>query len=504
MTPEPDHQEGLPQRLHPASPVLNLGKWFSWFIVPGLIVLVVGGGMGWEIWLMGFFIFAIVFEIYRYITLRYVIAADEIIVRQGLLFRSERHIPFGRIQNIDLVQNALQRLCKVAVVRLETAGGAKPEAVLSVLHMDAVDAMRKRVFAGRNSTMAESETESETQSEPADRSNLVLRIPTAELVRLGLVNNRGWALIAILFGIAWEFDLWDQIGDVRQIDFDPQQFSTPVIVLVSVLGFVAVMVVLYLFSIAWTILRFHGYTLRRTGDDLQLQCGLLTRRSATIHRHRVQFVSIQESVLHRLFGKVTIRIETAAGQEAGEVDQEINVSQKWFVPIVSRDEVPRILGELQPGLALPNETHWQPISPIGRRRYMKKILIIALLITAILGGLIWRPWGLLAGLIVVPLVWWHGRRAMKYFGWSEREGLLFYRSGAWTRRLSLAFDETSQVVWMEESPFDRRHAQARLRIDTAGAGPAGHRISIPYLDAGLVRTMLEQHLTRMDSAAMRW
>ena len=142
------HGQSLSRRLHPASPILNLGKWFSWFIIPGIFVLILGGGMGWEIWLMGFFIFSIGYEVYRYFTVRYEMATDEIIVRQGLIFRSERHIPFGRIHNIDLVQNVLHRLCKVAVVRIETAGGAKPEAVLSVLHLDAVKTMRQRVFAG--------------------------------------------------------------------------------------------------------------------------------------------------------------------------------------------------------------------------------------------------------------------------------------------------------------------------------------------------------------------
>ena len=34
---------------------------------------------------------------------------------------------------------------------------------------------------------------------------------------------------------------------------------------------------------------------------------------------------------------------------------------------------------------------------------------------------------------------------------------------------------------MTQSPFDRRHRMASVRVDTAGAGDASHRVDIPYL-----------------------
>ena len=331
--------------------MFNLSKWIVRFIVPGIIVLILGRGKSWEIWLMAFFLFAMVSEIYRYLTLRYLIADDEIIVRAGLLFRNERHIPFERIQNIDLVQNALQRLAKVAEVRIETAGGAKPEAVLSVLHIDEVNTMRRRVFADRNT---QSEAASETADE-VDPGDVIIKVPTADLVRLGLVTNRGWALVAILFGLAWEFGLTSQFDNLESLTLesltpDVETWSWTAIFIAGLLFILSVMSVLYAFSIAWTIVRLHGYTLRRVGDDLQLQCGLLTRRTATIPRHRVQFVSIQETVLHRRFGRVTIKIETAAGVQEGEIDGSTSLSQKWFIPIVAKSAVPRILAQLPANL----------------------------------------------------------------------------------------------------------------------------------------------------------
>ena len=56
--------------------------------------------------------------LFRYWSYRYRLDHDELVVRQGVLFRNERHIPYARVQNIDLVQNPLHRLFGVAEVRL--------------------------------------------------------------------------------------------------------------------------------------------------------------------------------------------------------------------------------------------------------------------------------------------------------------------------------------------------------------------------------------------------
>ncbi len=49
-------------------------------------------------------------------------------IRSGLIFRNERHVPFSRIQNVDAIQNVFHRLFGVAEVRVETGGGKEEEA----------------------------------------------------------------------------------------------------------------------------------------------------------------------------------------------------------------------------------------------------------------------------------------------------------------------------------------------------------------------------------------
>ena len=78
---------------------------------------------GWEVWLLILFVPATLTSIARYVSFRLRYDAHELVIKTGLIFRNERHIPYSRVQNVDAVQNAVHRLLNVVEVRLETGGG---------------------------------------------------------------------------------------------------------------------------------------------------------------------------------------------------------------------------------------------------------------------------------------------------------------------------------------------------------------------------------------------
>ena len=84
------------------------------------------------------------FELVQYFTLAYRFDPHEIVIARGLIWKRERHIPYARVQNIELVQHAGHRLAGVAVVRLDTGTGAGAEGELAVLSLDAVQRAARR------------------------------------------------------------------------------------------------------------------------------------------------------------------------------------------------------------------------------------------------------------------------------------------------------------------------------------------------------------------------
>ncbi len=501
------------ERLHWASLLFGIGRHAKGLLLPAVFVLFFAPSGGWEYWVAILFVPSAIYELYRYATLEYRIAGDELVIKRGLVFRSERHIPLSRIQNIDLVQNPVHRWLRVADARIETAGGGsggEPEAVFRVLSLDAVDRMRRRVFAERRTAgdIAESVADpgaeaSALASEPAGES--LLRIPAIELVKLGLISNRGMALVALGLGLAWEFDLYKRFNLYSMIQQQASHWNSVASLITLAAFMIGAFALLRLLSIVWIVLHFHNYDLRRQGDDLRLTCGLLTRVTATIPRRRIQLVSVRQTLFQRWMGRASIRVETAgsSGGEEGAGERSV-LSRRWFVPTVDIRDLPRLLGEVRPGLEAEfAQAAWTPPAPRAWQRMMKSSLFVALIATT-LATAIFAPWGALSALVFIPLALWHAHLEARFLAYASSGTGLLFRSGAWTRQTSATFYDKMQAVEMRESPFDRRYRMATLAIDTAGAGPAEHRVRIPYLPREAVVQLVAHLFERTERTRFQW
>src|SRR5690606_18615936 len=165
---------------------------------------------------------AIIFEVIRYIALRYRFERDELIITFSFIFSNERHIPFARIQNIDLKQSILHRLFNVAEVNIETGSGGKAEAQLRVVSLDRIEELRQCIFAERREPTPSSASPSSSTTTDASATaapintttdgdahavaspvKMLLRLTAGEIVRLGLIANRGLVLVAAAIGFSW-------------------------------------------------------------------------------------------------------------------------------------------------------------------------------------------------------------------------------------------------------------------------------------------------------------
>jgi len=488
-----------PRRLHASSLLFGLGSAAKRLLIPGIIVLLASRGNRAEIWLMLMFVPAAIASIVKYISYRYRFGQDEILIREGIITRNERHIPYAHIQNIDLAQNPIHRMLGVAEVRLETASGQKPEAVMRVLSLQAVERMRARVFEGRQRVEA-TETGAESAVKP------LVKLPLRELITLGLLSNRALALIAAAFGAIWQFDLFDIEPHIDRL-FEselalPDSVDLHGIWSTTIMAVGALLSVLLLFkllSVAWVILKYYGFTLTARGEGLRAEYGLLTKISATIPRHRIQLLSIKRSPLQRRLGRASVQVETAGSREG---DEGSSVDRLWLAPLIREEQVAGLLAKVQPEIDL-DALDWLPLAPRARRRLLRKTLILVLILTA-LSCITLKFWGLLLLVPGLPFALVHSALYVKHTAYATRGGAIFYRSGWWVRRLSIVRYDKIQALSLTESPFDRRNGMAGLGVDTAGAGRAGHRVKIAYLLAGTAREMHARLFRESSRTAFRW
>lgn len=503
MTPSEGVAE--PRRLHPASLLFTFLTMARHIVVPALIGLVFSPVGGAQFWVLIALVPTSLAAVARYVSYRYALTDDELVIRQGIVIRNERHVPYARIQNINRVQNPLHRMFGVAEVHIETASGTKPEAIIRVVSIAEIDAIREHVFAQRAVPGAVASSDAAPALDPADGPRELVHMDTRDLVLFGLISNRGMVIVAAAVGVLSQLDVSRHLPDwtTRAIE-QVRGWSMPGPVVSAVAAVAAVilaLVAMRLLSIVWAYLKFHGFRLIRTGDNLRADYGLLTRISANVPRHRIQLLSSARGWLHRRTGRAMVRVETAGGGSGGK-DEGSGIQNVWLAPLIEDGRVPHLIREALPGV----ETHgieWQSLASRARGRVFRRSLRVWIVIAA-LAAVATRGWGLLVLLPAIPVAAVHASLYVRYTKWALTDAAILFKSGWWTRRLSVVRFEKVQSVRRRHNPFDRRAGMATVTVDTAGAGKVGHRVAIRYLPEAVAADLANRLAREAGTRSFRW
>lgn len=486
---------GAERRLHPLSWLFVLILQLKAFALPLLVLLFTGRGNSWELWgLAGGGVLVLV-SLLQYFFYRFRVEADGIVIRSGVLQKSHRHIPYQRVHNVAVHQSLLHRLFGVAEVRLESAGGMKPEAEMRVLSLDDAHALEELVRAQG----ADAPVSGEAGETTAPESRVLLSMSTAEVIKLGLISNRGIIAVAAAFGLLAQADLLDVLiepwakdavdwGRNQHLDWIGWLIGAGLLLLFFV-------VAMRLLSVALALLQFHGFTLTEQGRRLSAQRGLLTRLRANMPRSRIQAWSLREGLLYRWFGRQGLRVDSASIETAG--DQR---SLRDLAPLATPAAMDALISHLLP------VGHWpmQAWRRLHHRAWRRQFSFPALVSVVLAGVLTWFN-GLigLAALALVPVFLARAIVWARYAGWSEEEGVIAVREGWLDKRWRFAEVRKIQSLSLLQSPLDRYHGMATLLMDTVGASPFEPPLRIRYLPAEEATALRDQLAAAMDAPPTR-
>jgi putative membrane protein len=494
--------DAVERRLHPWSWLFVLLQQLKQFIVPLLALLFFGQGSSNdngsnELWpLIGVGVLVVV-SVLQYFTYRYAIGRDAITIRSGWLQRSRREIPFARIHNVGLQQSVLHRVFGVAEVRLESAGGAKPEAEMRVLKLE--DALALEALVRRRGQVASGEA---VRAE----GEVLLQLPPGEIVRLGLISNRGLLLVGgalaatsqvsprllgnLVEGWAEQAMGWASNNGAHWSNYALAGAS---LVLLAI-------AVLRLLSVLLALLQYYGFTLSEHGRRLTVERGLLARWRNAAARRRIQAWTLSEGWLHRRFRRRSLSVDTA-----GAPEQNRQRSLHDLAPIATPETCDALVERLLPASGWSTTgsggLDWQPLHPRAWRRLCLPGVVFALLATAILA---WRfgAWSLLA-LLWIPWSWHAARQHARRAGYALNARLVAVRGGWFQRFWRFAEIDKLQALRLSQSPFDRRHGMATLWLDTAGAGAMAPPLRIRFIDAARARALHAQLSATLARRALK-
>ena len=537
-----------PRRLHPSSWIFMTATSLRGLVVPAILVLFASGGNPFARYeLLSLLVVgpALVAALLKQGVYNYRFANEELVIREGILFKKERHIPYDRVHNIALVRNPVHRMLGVASARVETAAGGEPEAVMRVLTLEAVDELRRYTLGKERAAAAVAAATpiGTTDPAPADaatadsgtaalpaasEAGLLLRVPVGELVRLGLISNRGFLVVAAVLGVFSQTNFWDRDWDAlfaAARERAPEWMlrllepgSATLLGLIVVAAVVVFVVLLRLFSVGWYLVKYYDFELRWEDDDLRAEYGLFTRVSSLIPVRRIQLLSISASTLHRWFGRAAVDLETAGASDAeggGDIDGQLGAiglggNRQWLAPIIETQRAVELVREVMPEVDI-DAVSWTPIAERAAARILKRSLVLLAVATAALVAVLeltpipvsgWH--GLWPAVALAPLVYFGTTGWVRNAGYALTDDAVFYRSGWLRRDVSVVRFDKMQTVRLTESPFDRRHRMAGVAVDTAGAGGEGHRIDIPYLDLPVARDIFGRLYAQTCATEFSW
>lgn len=479
-------------RLHRSSWLFALTGTVRQWILPFVAIVLFGprrddDGFGTPFVLALFMGLMLVRAAWLQWTYRYGFGPRGLVIREGIIFRNVRQIEYARIENIDTERGPLHRLLDVAEVRVQTSTGGKPEALISVLASSAVEEMRGRVFADARPAADVDRTPDEPR---------LLHLPPMELVRHGLIDNRGWILVAAGAGVLNETGLF-RVNHEFIEDWLQSSASTGIAVnatamhmILVVFAILSALIVLRLLSVVLALITLHDFTLTRHGGDLRVRYGLLTKVALTLRTRRIQAIEQSETVLHRLFGRMSLEVDLA-GDGGGE-EQPPNAERmktRWLAPVCPTAAAPGLIAAALPVFDPSAARDWQPLAPGARSRIFRRGALLSLLIIAVPGWWYLREAVVFSVPVVVALAWIHAHLHVKYTRWSLGRDVLLFRTGWLTRRMTIVPRDRVQSLNVSESPFDRRRNMASLTVDTAGGSSRSAGVRIRYLSADVARRL---------------
>ncbi len=492
MTLSQDALQSPAQKLAPISPLFILFHTVGKLLLPALLGVFGTSGRAEDAVVVVFGSVVALATLFQYRFYRYWLEADRLVVKQGILFKSLRQIPYTRIQNLNVVKNPLHKFFKVATLQVESASGSKPEAVIRVMGLEQVENLRARVQQARDDG-GDALPTADADATPAAND---FSLSDAEVAKYGFISHRALVPVGVIFSIVMNNDTWRSALSNRinalLSTLDVAHFSLLQWLIYGAVMLLGALLAIWAVSIAMAFLQLRGFTLRRLAQKIHVDMGLLTTHSATVPLHRIQLIRFNASPLHRWLKRTTVTMETA-----GAVAHNQGFTMHWIAPLAEPQAAQALVRKLLPEIDLAT-TAWQPVQWRGWRRLAKRNGVILAILTALSGPFIGH-WAWLA-MPLAALILWHARAFVRGAAHACSADYIAYRSGVLFRHISVVRLNKVQTVSLHSSPFDRRHRMARLSVDTAGSQLNKHRVHIPYLDAKDAQQMhqwIAEHVRHM-------
>ena len=427
---------------------------------------------------------------------RFKLAADRVLIREGVFRHRELTVQFARIQGVHIEQSLLFRLLDLATVSFDTAGSAQREGHLPAVSTAFAAALRDRIESLR--AHPEQPVAETTGPHPP-----LVHLTNGDLVRVGLTDP------SVLTGLLFVPVLL-QNDDLREAATRGLGIVATAVegqVVVAASGALAVLAALLVAAtIASAFLRYHNFELRFEGSALRARGGLLTRKQSVLERSKIQQLTLTQNPAMRLFRRYRLRaLPARSGQARDRSTGQALPGATLTVPLLDAQTAAQLratmlageAGEAGPLSLLPSDG-FAPVSaywlrlPLVAGGVLPTAVAVPILVQAF-GPVGWAA--LAWPLVVAPLAWLAWRRR----GYAYNGDALAIRSGLFGQRVETCLFRKAQAVAVRRSPLQRRTGLATLDVQLASGGA-----SVPFIPYATACALRDTMLYKAEASRRPW
>ena len=312
----------------------------------------------------------------------------EIVFHTGIFSKKTTKMPYERIHAVNLRESALEQVFHVASVRIDSAGGgANSDITIPCIRVSEAEWLRRELIALSGGTVATPSIMAEQAAGiPPRGPEVFYKLTPKELFIVGLSSGKTFAFLLAGVGTLWQFlnnfGLQSMIAEQGEsILSGLLSYGVPVLILILLI----LLLITWLISIASYALKYFGFSIRGKGEKIEIQQGLLEKRTIEISPGRIQELIIKRGLVQRIFGYATLKVNLAsniAKDDAGKTSEAGVILH----PFIKKERIASYIQAFLPAFsAYPREL--KPLPPVALRRsvlrYGRTALFFILVGTAV-------------------------------------------------------------------------------------------------------------------------
>ncbi|WP_154748984.1 PH domain-containing protein [Planomicrobium sp. YIM 101495] len=335
---------------------------------------------------LAYLAYSIVSTLLTWLTSSYALDAERFHLYNGIFNKTERTIPFAKVQNINRHTSFFHKVLGLTSIRFETAtAGEEASVKFDVLTKKGAARIEEIVEAKRKPEVRE-ETEIGAKEDDAPSAEIPLAKPkapartihfrptTRELVKASFTSFSFLLLVPLLGSLYYNISDFINLED-RVDGLVGDVMSSGWIIAATVL---VILLASLAFGIFQTFRKYGKYEIASDDKRIYIQKGILSETSFSIAKDRVQAIEVNQSFIKRLLGLAEVKLISAGSLSLGEDNLDISS----LYPFLPKAKAYAIVSELLPSYTIQEEMERLPRRSLWLR--MLKPSWLWIIVTALL------------------------------------------------------------------------------------------------------------------------